>query len=194
MFLKLDPSNHPRLERGHFYKVPITGSLNITNVGLSEARAVSKDHDAVITVLDYSDHMLKFDDLLTSLTPNTGKLMLFDKVPDRSDLYRDRHVGFFRMMQSLHGVVPDIANGEYGQDVMVNCLAGISRSSAVTLWIMAHAMPDESAKNLVDMLTERVNQKALPNEAIIGWVAENDDRVPSLKELPGLIPRSNLMR
>lgn len=151
------------------------GDFYLTNVGYEKACEFVHLHDTALTLVHKKDMNYDWTPFITI------KHVLFDKVQDRSDMHND--INFNKTMQKLYYLVEGIAGGVHGNKILIHCLAGISRSSAITLWIMAHINKDMKAQELFDFLLSEINYLANPNESMLSWIAFYDDRVSSLKEL-----------
>ena len=165
-------------------KIPF-GKINLTNSDVLYARTSAQYYDVLVSCFRPSEiRGLDIDSL------NSKTNFKFHDVGDFASLYNDKDVAFFQMMQTLYDEVPKIANGEYGTDVLLHCYAGVSRSSALTLWLMAHCEPEMSADDLFYYLKMHINPYADPNPAFLNWISEFDDRTVATKNFHTLANRN----
>lgn len=154
------------------------GDFYLTNVRYDMAYRYGKEHDTVISIVHNND--LRYD---WTHFQNLNHFV-FDNIQDK--FFHDDDTSFNKTMRGLYNLISEITEGKHGNRILIHCLAGISRSSALTLWIMAHINKDMKAHELFDFLLSKVNHLANPNESMLKWIAFNDNRAPSLKEFTQL--------
>jgi predicted protein tyrosine phosphatase len=135
------------------------------------ARGLHPDHLISITAYDFP----------TSLDSFRGNLLplQFHDIPLRRTAHRHRYSSNFQAPQKSHvQAIVDFAKTVDKGHLLVHCRAGISRSSAATLIVMAVHSGPEHADKLME-LVRRNRSIARPNDLmleyadeILGWGGE----------------------
>ena len=135
--------------------------LSIQICSLAAAKKIDHTiYDGVITIEDsFEEHPLRIDPIICSQL-----VLKFDDISQPVEGYilpEEQHI------QKALDFAENINNGS----LLIHCLAGISRSSAIALAIIAQKLGIGKEKQAIKEL-QRINPYCMPNKLIV-WLTDN---------------------